>query len=185
MKKNFLVGLITGLSVFVFTGGANATLIASDSTDIDWTAQTYEKDFTVGIGAYSNVTLDLFAKGDYGIFSNEWIKFYIGGILLADWTYTTPGITVVNNKTSWDYTLSGTVSIADTLYNDLIGDQQLKVSWVNGPYVNAYNQNDNGGQDLVSWSVQGDATPVPEPATMLLFGTGLVGLAAGARRKKK
>jgi len=36
-----------------------------------------------------------------------------------------------------------------------------------------------------NWSSSGATAPVPEPATMLLFGTGLAGLAGIARRKKK
>ncbi len=38
----------------------------------------------------------------------------------------------------------------------------------------------DGGADIV----HGNLTPIPEPSTLILLGTGLVGLLAGFRKKK-
>ena len=54
--------------------------------------------------------------------------------------------------------------------------------------------NDFLPSNLYTWDQQGyvveyapstNQQPVPEPATMLLFGTGIAGLAAVARKKRK
>lgn len=43
------------------------------------------------------------------------------------------------------------------------------------------------GTNLISWGISGDtaAAPVPEPSTMLLVGTGLLGIAFGRKRFNK
>ncbi len=184
-KTTFATLLAVILYLLVAVSGATAAIISSDTTTIYQTGQTYSKDFSVA-DTYTNVTLNLYAKGDYGVFTTEWIKFYVDGILLADWSFSTPDITVVTNRRYYDYSMSGTIALGDSFFNNSISsDRLLQVSWVNGPNVNPYNQSYLGGQDYVSWALQGDVAPVPEPATLLLFGTGLIGIVAGVRRGRK
>jgi len=56
-----------------------------------------------------------------------------------------------------------------------------------GKYEYRFNDTEitsNGSENLTaSFKLDSDASPVPEPATMLLFGTGILGLAAAGRRK--
>ena len=187
MKKEFLVGLATGLFMFGMVGLANATLLFEIERISDNTASiTASGTFDSALGASNNHILmfdDLFSFtsiGNPNLGDASGISYDSGGNY--DYFYglgpnresTYGGDLYMFSEvpgTGWEISGSAIIdaSATDWILNDA------------GYTGNVYSGMP-GGELVGSFTFATD--PVPEPATMLLLGTGLIGL-AGARRKMK
>lgn len=130
-------------------------------------------------GLYSAIvggltTSDVITGGVYPATEN--FQFYFGKN-----SYTLPYGPSPLATTTWNTTDIGTVSMGDNpsgtlpLTDDGIGGSPMKT----GPFPGF-----NANFDIMEFHVDSIITTVPIPATVWLFGTGLLGLAGIARRKK-
>ena len=99
--------------------------------------------------------------------------------------YSTDGVTFLDFGSPYDPPASFGVQLFDlssitALNNNALAAFRIVFNGASGATGN--NRLDNL---LVSGTTQPTAEPVPEPATMLLFGTGLAGVACTIRRRRK
>lgn len=199
MKKTFIAGLATGLLTLGISGTANAASFTFDG-NIQYHNDVIEIAFSLATAATNvKVWTDSFMSGaNFDPITAVWVQNGSDYSLIDE---NDDDDSIATNQTWYDSGLifstlaAGNYLFTIAAYNNWsVGsllsagftfDNQTPIAlsnWnqpANGTDMGTYYKVNLDGVD----AAQNNTDPVPEPATMLLFGTGLAGLAAASRRK--
>lgn len=108
-----------------------------------------------------------------------------GNIDLTVVSVGSPSGTWSFNPNVWNNYTSIAIALKDGNYLGNAGPPSIWWSaYLLAPDISSGTWDFGWDKELSHFTVYGDPAPIPEPATMLLFGTGLAGLAGFARKRK-
>ncbi len=174
MKKKLWAVLAVGVMMFGMAGVASATIVENVSLEFA-SGAVWNGSITFNDGYEGMIATDGYLNGGSNNHLNEhftWTHFgYYGPNpsdgnsdgLYEDWLKSDSSSTEIG--LSWDAAIS-------------VANNAITFSFLTNPYISGINPND------LLVSCNSNSNPVPEPATLLLMGSGIAGLIA-ARRKKK
>lgn len=200
MKKKLLAGLITGLAFCGFTHTASAATLTFDDIGV---SGNYTPESNIGFTyngfsfSLNTSVIDLSSNGSWaqtgpaysGNYAalNNWHGDIIvtkdgGGIFSFQDLYI---------RSWYNSTNTSSASINGYLNNSSAGEVRFTMtnSWQNiqANFTAIDELHIKGGNNFLMDNITVNSTstsPVPEPTTMLLFGTGVAGLAAVGRKKR-
>jgi hypothetical protein len=200
MKKKLLAGLATGVLVLGMAGMASATSISVENGSFesgDFTGWTLS-----GGGTKTVVSEDDgFTATDGDKFANlyasttlvQFVSWNAGETLTFNWNFNANDYLPFNDFSIFQ--VGGSEFFNLTLGNVASAGNYVATGWKSYTYTfentgdgsitfGVYNSVDTLQSSQLYLDNVGGTAPVPEPATMLLMGTGLAGLVAANRRRK-
>jgi hypothetical protein len=175
----------------MISNNANAGIIFEHTTNVtrDFQNGFYDFDIT-GFEDYTNITLNVNVRGDYGDDNDEYIYMVLNGVSYGFFYSNSPGVSAkIEDSIFWlssDTTMSFSLSVTPNTFlrhNNILAEKPnlFRVGWANGDNVRGDTRSIR--PQYVSWKLSGDPIPAPEPSTLAILALGMIGLAS--RRFKK
>ncbi len=194
MKKSLLVGLATGLFMSYMVGVASATSLIDTTTTTAGTGYDYINSGTNYGQTFTQIHDNISGAGFYMALGPSgyvtiglWDSY--GGTLIIE--ATTSAQVSARSWADVFFTTPEQLVTGQSYYLSVKSNVPLLAGYLSGSYGygggnlmangSASTRNDFGFRTYYDDS----SSPVPEPATMLLFGTGVAGLAGNQLRRKK
>lgn len=186
----FGAGQIAKADPVTVSGTSTGTVTGTAATFLTFTGNNFTATTAGGVGAFSGVD----RIGTFALASSA-TDMNVSGNFTLNLVFTTPSGINGGQATTYTATVSGVVSTPNVggvriTFNN--PTQNFTFSNANGSgsfsveLANLFVQSgDSGNLTAGLFGNQNPAAAVPEPATMLLLGTGLAGVAARIRKRRK